>query len=254
VAGNLQRNDISELRGKRVLVTGAARRIGREIALGFARAGASVVITYLKSRSEADHTVADLHQLSGAAWAIRCDVRDERSINASARQAAKYMGGIDVLVNNAGLYETVDIEKISVKQWDEMFNTNARGPFLFSRACRPYLQRRRGRIVNLGSLGGLRPWTSHAHYCQSKAALHMQTQLLAKAFAPEIAVNCVAPGMIELGDRPASRSFMRHLGEKTPMQRNGTAADVAAAVLLMAQMPHFLTGQILSVDGGLGLV
>jgi len=257
MAGKLERQDASgeqSLRGKRVLVTGAARRIGREIALGFARAGANVVITYLKSCSEAERTVADLRQFGGGASAIRCDIRDERSVETAARQGAKQLGGIDVLVNNAGLYETVAIEKISLKQWDEMFNTNVRGPFLFSRACRAHLQRSRGRIVNLGSLGGLRPWTSHAHYCQSKAALHMQTQLLAKAFAPEIAVNCVAPGMIELGDRPASRSFMRHLGEKTPMQRNGTAADVAVAVLLMAQMPHFLTGQILTVDGGLGLV
>src|SRR5438309_8896908 len=98
MAGKLERQDVSgeqSLRGKRVLVTGAARRIGREIALGFARAGASVVITYLKSRSEADHTVADLHQLSGAAWAIRCDVRNERSIETAARQGAKQLGGID---------------------------------------------------------------------------------------------------------------------------------------------------------------
>src|SRR5438552_15041891 len=100
MASKLERQNASgeqSLRGKRVLVTGAARRIGREIALGFARAGASVVITYLKSRSEADHTVADLRQLSGAAWAIRCDARKERSINASARQAAKYMAGIDAV-------------------------------------------------------------------------------------------------------------------------------------------------------------
>src|SRR5438128_3151803 len=127
MASKLERQDASgeqSLRGKRVLVTGAARRIGREIALGFARAGADVVITYLKSRSEADRTVADLRQFGGAAWAIRCDVRDERSINVSARQAAKYMGGIDVLVNNAGSYETVAIEKVSLKQWDEMFNIN----------------------------------------------------------------------------------------------------------------------------------
>src|SRR5881227_747571 len=108
MAGKLERQDATgeqSLRGKRVLVTGAARRIGREIALGFARAGANVVITYLKSRSEADYTVADLRQFGGGASAVRCDVRDERGINACARQAAKYMGGLDVLVNNAGFYE-----------------------------------------------------------------------------------------------------------------------------------------------------
>ena len=209
-----------------------------------------------KAAPRAAHCLSrlSLYEQKPGGHTARKELHHSATAETAARQGAKQLGGIDVLVNNAGLYETVAIEKISLKQWDEMFNTNARGPFLFSRACRPYLQRSRGRIVNLGSLGGLRPWTSHAHYCQSKAALHMQTQLLAKAFAPEIAVNCVAPGMIELGDRPASRSFMRHLGEKTPMQRNGNAADVAAAVLLMAQMPHFLTGQILIVDGGLGLV
>src|SRR5438094_8943453 len=110
MAGKLKRQDASgeqSLRGKRVLVTGAARRIGREVALGFARAGADVVITYLKSRSEADHTVADLHQLSGTAQAIRCDVLDERNIITGVRQAAKSMDGIDVLGNKAGLYEDV---------------------------------------------------------------------------------------------------------------------------------------------------
>src|SRR5438067_13440766 len=107
MAGKLKRQDASgeqSLRGKRVLVTGAARRIGREIALEFARAGADVVITYMKSRSEAEHTVADLHQFGVGAWAIRCDVRDERSIETAARQGAKQLGGIDVPVNNAGLY------------------------------------------------------------------------------------------------------------------------------------------------------
>src|SRR5438105_5620164 len=112
MAGKLERQDASgeqSLRGKRVLVTGAARRIGREIALEFARAVADVVITYLKSRSQAERTVADVRQLGVGAWAIRCDVLDERSITAAARRAAKYLGGIDLLVNNAALYETVAI-------------------------------------------------------------------------------------------------------------------------------------------------
>src|SRR5207253_10356064 len=137
MAGKLERQDASgeqSLRGKRVLVTGAARRIGREIALGFAGAGANVVITYLKSCSEAERTVPDLRQFGGGASAIRCDIRDERSVETAARQGANKLGRTAVLANNAGHYETVGIEKISLKQWHEKLNRSARGPFLFSRA------------------------------------------------------------------------------------------------------------------------
>jgi len=114
------------------------------------------------------------------------------------------------------------------------------------------LRKRRGRIIHLGSLGGLRPWPSHAHYCSSKAALHMLTRVMAKALAPEIAVNCVAPGMIDLGEKSAA-AFMKQMAKETPMQRNGTAEDVASAVMFFATAPHFVTGQITFVDGGLGL-
>jgi len=117
-------------------------------------------------------------------------------------------------------------------------------------AAYPHLKAARGRIVNIGSLGGLHPWPTHAHYCTSKAALHMLTQTMSRAFAPEISVNCVAPGMIANGEvSEDNESFVR----RTPMGRNGTAQDVAAAVLFFATGPHFITGQILSVDGGLGL-
>jgi 3-oxoacyl-[acyl-carrier protein] reductase/pteridine reductase len=116
----------------------------------------------------------------------------------------------------------------------------------------PYLRKRKGRIINLGSLGGLRPWADHAHYCSSKAALHMLTKVMAKALAPDIAVNCVAPGMIDLGEKSAA-AFMRRMAKQTPMRRNGEGNDVAAAVLFFASAPQFITGQILFVDGGLGL-
>jgi 3-oxoacyl-[acyl-carrier protein] reductase/pteridine reductase len=241
------------LAGKKALITGAARRIGREIALLLARAGADVAITYRTSAKDARKTVEDLRKIGDQALALECDVRDEQSIRQMVKQTITALGGLDLLINNAALYETAIIEDLTVAQWDDMFATNTRGPFLVSRACWPHLKKSRGKIINIGSLGGVRPWTTHAHYCQSKAALHMQTQLLAKEFAPEVAVSCVAPGMIDLGEHKPSE-FMQRIAKKTPMQRNGSAQDVAAAVLLMAQMPHFVTGQILEVDGGLNLV
>ncbi len=244
---------MDDLTGKTVLVTGAARRIGREIALASGRAGADVAITYLTSEREARRTVTELGRLGGHAQALRCDVRKEESVRAAVKQVVREFGGIDVLVNNAGFYETTEFSKISVEQWDTMFATNTRGPFLMSQAALKTLREHKGRIVNLGSLGGLRPWATHAHYCASKAAVTMLTQVMAKVLAPEIAVNCVAPGMIDVGEKSGS-TFLRKLAAKTPMQRNGSAQDVARAVLFFATAPHFITGQVLAVDGGLGLV
>jgi len=240
------------LSGKTVLVTGAAKRLGRAIALAAAEAGANVAITYRTSAREAESLVAELAKHGGEALALRCDVTDETSVSEMVKEAASELGGIDVLVNNAAIYETVAFEKITVLQWDTLFATNTRGPFLTSRAALPYLKNRKGRIINMGSLGGLRPWPTHAHYCSSKAALHMLTKVMAKALAPEIAVNAVAPGMIDLGEKAAA-AFMKKMAKQTPMRRNGTAADIAAAVMFFAAAPHFITGQIMVVDGGIGL-
>jgi len=160
-------------------------------------------------------------------------------------------GGLDLLVNNAGAFETAKLEEITPEQWDAIFATNTRGPFLMAQAAYPHLKAARGRIVNIGSLGGVHPWPTHGHYCVSKAAMHMLSETMAKAWAPEISVNCVAPGMIVSGSEVGAD--YAHFAAKTPMQRNGTAADVAAAVLFFATGPHFVTGQLLAVDGGLGL-
>jgi len=163
-----------------------------------------------------------------------------------------HFGRLDVLVNNAAIFEAVPLERISLEQWDAVFETNARGPFLVAREALPALRAAEGRIVNIGSLGGIQAWAGHAHYCSSKAALHMLTQAMAKAFAPQISVNCVAPGRIEMDDHSAEE--VARFAERTPMQRNGAADDVAQAVLFFATGPSFITGQILAVDGGLGLV
>jgi 3-oxoacyl-[acyl-carrier protein] reductase/pteridine reductase len=240
------------LQGKTVLVTGAARRIGQEIALAMANAGADVAITYLTSEQQAVKTLIELRSKGVRALACHCDVRDAESVRCAVAEVVAEFGGLDVLVNNAAVYETVDFDQITVEQWDRMFTTNVRGPFLVARAALEVLRARKGKIINIGSLGGVRPWATHAHYCASKAALQMLTQVMAKALAPEIAVNCVAPGMIHAREAPES-DFLHHIAEMTPMKRPGTPSDVVGAVLYLAETTHFVTGQTILVDGGLSL-
>ncbi|HET7441833.1 MAG TPA: SDR family oxidoreductase [Terriglobales bacterium] len=240
------------LAGKVALITGAAKRLGRASALTLAKAGADIAITFRNSRREAEATIAEVRRLGARALAVSCDVTDEKSIRAMVREVVGDLGGLDILVNNAGNYETARFEEITLQQWDAIFASNTRGPFLVSREALNSLRARQGKIINMGSLGGLQAWPTHAHYCSSKAALHMLTKVMAKALAPEIAVNCVAPGMIDLGERSAA-AFMKRMAKQTPMRRNGAAEDVAAAVLFFATAPHFITGQIMAVDGGLAL-
>ncbi len=199
----------------------------------------------------AEDTVTELQRAGVRARAVACEVSDPASVRSAVAAAVEYLGGLDILVNNAGAFETAALEQITPEQWDAMFATNTRGPFLMAQAAHPHLKAVGGRIVNIGSLGGMHPWATHAHYCTSKAALHMLSQTMAKAWAPEISVNCVAPGMIVLGE--SNDTSYDSFAQKTPMQRNGTAEDVAAAVLFFATCPSFITGQLLAVDGGLGL-
>lgn len=248
------------LQGKTALVTGAAKRLGRASALALARAGADVAITFRDSAREARETVVDLSAFGVRAFALHCDVTEESSVRSMMKEAGRELGRIDILVNSAANYETAEFEKLTLRQWDAIFASNTRGPFLVSREALPWMRRKRvkgqgkieAKIINMGSLGGLRPWATHAHYCSSKAALHMLTKVMAKALAPEIAVNAVAPGMIDLGEKSAA-AFMRRMAKQTPMQRNGRGEEIAEAVLFFATAPQFITGQVLAVDGGIGL-
>jgi len=233
------------------VITGGAIHLGRAIALAMAREGAQVAFTYLHSAKEAQQNLAEIQKHGSEAIALHCDVRDAASITAAVQAVKSKFGRIDVLVNNAGFFETVPFAEITEEQWDNMFATNVRGPFLFSRCCIPELRASQGRIINLGSLGGEKPWVTHAHYCSSKAALHMLTRIMAKALAPEIAVNCVAPGMIEKCED--DEQMLKRFAGKTPMKRDGAADDVVSAVMFFATAPEFITGQVLMVDGGLGL-
>ncbi|MGH9591459.1 MAG: SDR family NAD(P)-dependent oxidoreductase [Bryobacteraceae bacterium] len=277
------------LAGKVAFVTGGARRIGRAIALTLAEAGADVAISYRSSRAEASLTAEEIAARGRRSVVVECDVRSEPSVRATVAKVAAEFGRLDILVNNAAVFASAALESLTLEQWDAAFETNARGPFLVAREALPHLRAAQGSIINIGSLGGLHPWAGHAHYCASKAALHMLTQTMAKAFAPEVSVNCVAPGWIEMDDvvaketappevarvdasqgpgpesdvpvldvsrtEPDRRTELAaaRFAAKTPMGRNGSAADVAQAVLFFAAGPHFITGQTLAVDGGLGL-
>lgn len=239
------------LLGQSAFITGGARRIGRAIAQTLATAGADVTLTYLASEADANDAVAEMTALGRRAQAVRCDVRSEYSVQEAVAAAVAFHGRLDVLVNNAGVFQSKPLDQVTLEDWDAAFETNTRGPFLTARECLPHLRTQRGRIVNLGSLGGIRPWATHAHYCASKAALHMLTLAMAKAFAPEVTANCVAPGWIEMEEEHGQTSG--RFAQKTPLGRNGSAADVARAVLYFAAEAPFVTGQVLTVDGGLSL-
>jgi NAD(P)-dependent dehydrogenase (short-subunit alcohol dehydrogenase family) len=240
------------LSGKSALVTGGAKRIGREIALALARAGADVAITYRDSSGEASEAAATIRALGRGALALECDIRSEESVRAAVAATVQRFCRLDILVNNAAIFEGAPLESMTLAQWDAMLETNARGPFFVSREALPALRAARGRIIHLGSLGGIEAWPGHAHYCASKAALHSLTRTMARAFAPEVSVNCVAPGFIFLDGSPQEAAA--RFAAQTPMKRNGTADDIAQAVLFFATGPSFITGQILAVDGGLSLV
>lgn len=233
---------------RRVLITGGVRRLGRAFALALAEAGDDIVVTTRSSDEEAAETLRMLQQSGGRYAIVSCDVSVPADVTRAVNEAASFLGGLDLVINNSGMFESTPLEELTAEQWDSMYATNTRGPFLVAQAALPHLrQSTHGKILNIGSLGGMRPWVTHGHYCASKAALHMLTQTMAKAWATEVSVNAIAPGMIQFPGEPA------RLAEKTPMQRDGAPDDVVAAVLFFADAPQFITGQVLAVDGGLSL-
>ncbi|HLH05559.1 MAG TPA: SDR family oxidoreductase [Bryobacteraceae bacterium] len=232
-------------RPKRVLVTGAAKRIGRAIAIDLAHHGFEVAIHYGNSRAEAEETAREC----GGALVFQADLASVPEIRRLFADVRTRFGPLDCLVNNAARFTRFDPLEITEQDWDFIHDVNLKGTFFCCQeAARQMRQLGAGRIVNISSLGGIRPWADHAHYCASKAGLIMLTRALAKAWAPEIAVNSVAPGVIAFGDTDAEAQSMIRA---TPMQKAGTGADIAEAVRFFLSAPEFITGQILAVDGGL---
>jgi NAD(P)-dependent dehydrogenase (short-subunit alcohol dehydrogenase family) len=234
-----------ELENKVILVTGAAKRIGRGIALRLAEEGARVLIHYLESEDEARQTAADCNN----APLYRANLEHVPEIQKMFAQIATDHGRLDGLVNNAARFTRFDPLAITEKDWDFIHTVNLKAVFFCCQQAAILMQKTGGgRIVNISSLGGIRPWADHAHYCASKAGVIMLTKALSKSFAPEITVNSVAPGVIPFEDiDPAGLRLI----DQTPAQRGGTPAEVAEAVLYFLKATNFITGQNLAVDGGL---
>jgi NAD(P)-dependent dehydrogenase (short-subunit alcohol dehydrogenase family) len=238
----------SSLAGKVALVTGAAKRIGRSLALRLAAEGADVVVNYRSSKAEADEVVGQITAMGRHALAVQADVAKKADVTALFSVVEREFGRLDILVNNAGMFFAAKFEELTEEQWDRILDTNLKSQFLCSQAGAPMLRRSgHGRIINFASLGGLLAWPAYTHYCVSKAGVIMLTRCLARALAPEITVNAIAPGTISFdGDAPElAEDFIR----RAPLHRTGSPKDIEDAVVFLAQSA-FITGQVIVVDGG----
>ena len=243
---------VKELAGRVALVTGGAVRLGRAIALALAEAGADVAVGYHRSSSAARETVRALEALGGRAVALRADLARPREAAALVTAAARRLGRLDVLVNNAGLFARTPVARTTPAQFDRLIAVNLRAPFFCSQAAARVMGRRGGRIVNLADVGAVQAWPGYVPYGISKAGVVMLTRGLAAALAPRIQVNAVAPGVILLPPRfPRARA--RRLTARIPMGRRGEPSEVARAVRFFATCPEYITGQVLFIDGGMSL-
>jgi 3-oxoacyl-[acyl-carrier protein] reductase/pteridine reductase len=244
------------------LVTGAGRRIGRDIALELARAGAHVVVHYRRSRREARQTAEEIHRLGVEAETYQADLTSAVQVRGLLAAVGKRFRRLDILVNNAGVFFPAPWDQLREKDWDRVVDTNLKGTFFCAQMGAKLMLKSRaaaaperrgarglppGRIINISSLGGLQAWPNHMHYCASKAAVLMLTRCLAKALAPDILVNSVAPGSIEL---PGEAERFRKLLPAIPLARTGASQDIAAAVRFLATSAEYITGQVIAVDGG----
>ena len=235
------------LKGRVALVTGAGKRLGRAVALRLAEEGADVVIHYRSSRAEAESAVAEIQKLGRRGAAISADLGSVTEIKKLFDETARQFGRLDILVNSAANFLPASIISTTEEIWDASLDTNLRAPFFCAQAAAPLLRRCKGVIINFADAGGLLGWTGYIPHSVSKAGVVMLTRVLAKAMAPDVRVNAIAPGTITMaGDPPEwEADFIK----MAPLQRTGRPADIAEAVLYLVNA-KFVTGQVLGVDGG----
>jgi NAD(P)-dependent dehydrogenase (short-subunit alcohol dehydrogenase family) len=242
-----------DLKGKTALVTGGAIRVGKAIALALAGRGADVAITYRSSSAEAAATVQALQSSGVRAHAVRCDQRDPYQVESAVLDVEQELGPPDVLVNSAAIFNRTPFEDATQEDWDSHLEINLRGPWLFAKAVGPSMKARgAGVIVNLVDAAMERPYVNYLPYAVSKAGLASLTRGLARALAPEVRVNAVAPGTV-LWPEDYTDEQKEPVVLRTPLQRIGTPEDVARTVLFLIEGSDFITGAVVPVDGGFSL-
>ncbi|HYL83334.1 MAG TPA: SDR family oxidoreductase [Candidatus Angelobacter sp.] len=235
------------LKGQVALVTGAAKRLGRAVAMRLAEEGADVVVHYRSSQKEAQEAVGEIEKLGRRAIAIGAELNNVAEIKRLVDEAGKHFGRLDILVNSAANFLPGSVVSTTEDVWDTALDTNVRAPFFCAQAAAPLLRRACGVIINFADTGGLLGWPGYIPHSVSKAGVVMLTRVLAKALAPEVRVNTIAPGTITMaGDPP---EWEKEFIKLAPLRRTGTPDDVTDAVLFLVQS-KFITGQILVVDGG----
>jgi 3-oxoacyl-[acyl-carrier protein] reductase len=243
-----------DLKGQVALVTGASRGIGKTIATTLARCGAKVACV-ARNADKLAETVAEITSKGGEALSLECDVANTESVNKTVETVVEKWGRVDILVNNAGITRDTLIPRMEDAQWDDVINTNLRGTFLFTRAVtRPMMQARYGRIINISSVSGIMGNPGQSNYSASKAGMIGMTRTVARELASrKVTVNAVAPGFIETEMTGAlGEAILGEVKNRVPAKRLGTPADVAEAVAFLAsKQASYITGQVLTIDGGM---
>lgn len=237
-----------------VLITGAARRVGAQIARTLHGAGYDIALHYLSSRAELDALIAELESArADSTLALQADLADSARLPSVIEGAVSRFGKLDALVNNAATFHPTPFGTITAQQCDEFFATNARAPLLLAQAAATHLQRSHGSIVNIIDIYAQHPLPGYMPYCVSKAALAMATIALAQQLGPDVRVNGVAPGNVLWSEQPIKDETMATILQRTALKRQGSPRDIAGAVLWLLRDATYVTGQILRVDGGRGL-
>jgi len=238
-----------EIEGKVALVTGGAKRVGRAIALALAERGAELVVHYRDSEREAQEVLALARRAGGKPVAVRGDVSVSADVGRIVETAMQAFGRIEILVNNAAIFYRTPFEKLTEEDWDRFLDINLKGPFLFCRTVGEIMIRQgRGKIINLADIAGTKVWAEYIPYSVSKAGLIALTKGLAKALAPTVQVNAIAPGAVLLPDGTTPDERARAI-RRIPLDRLGSPEDIARAAVYLIET-DFITGEVLTVDGG----